>query len=417
MRRCFVTITILLITFPIISQEKVNQFSIDIYGFIRNDFYYNSRQNMESAAGLFYFLPFDKDENALGEDLNAIPSSRMLSIASRFGLNITGPDVWGARTSAKIETDFAGFKDSPTMFRIRQAWVKLNWKKFDLLTGQAWHPMFGDVVPTVMSLATGSPFQPFNRSPQIRLDYKQNKFRIYLSALYQLQYSSVGPQGATPDYMVKGILPELYLGADYKNNGYIVGAGIDFMRIRPRTIGERQVTINEVESQIPVKVSDNISSLSFMAFGQYTNDKWQVKAKTIYGQNPSHLLLLGGYGVSGVEEDGSYNYTNLNNTTSWINIVYGTTYQVGLFAGYSKNLGSSEKLLSEKEIYVNGYNNLDQLIRIAPHISYNMKHWTFGVEYEMSNAAYGTLNLENGKVENSHAVTNNRIVGLIVYNF
>jgi hypothetical protein len=416
-RQYSVAIIILLITLPVFSQEKEKKFSVDVYGFIRNDFYYNSRQNMESAAGLFYMLPLDKNENAIGEDLNEIPSSRMLSIASRFGLNVSGPNVWGARTSAKIETDFAGFGGSTTMLRIRQAWVKLNWEKFDLLAGQAWHPMFGDVIPTVMSLATGSPFQPFNRSPQMRVDYKYRDFRLYLSAIYQLQYNSTGPQGASSDYMIKGILPEIFLGLDYKKNGWIAGAGIDFTRIRPRTIGERNVLIDGIDSTIPVKVQDNISSLSFIAFGQYKNDKLQIKAKTIYGQNLSHLLLLGGYGVSEEKEDGSYKYTNLNNTTSWVNIVYGITYQIALFAGYTKNLGSSEKLLNEGKVYVNGFKNLDQVIRVAPHVSYNMKHWTFGVEYEMTTATYGTLTLENGKVENTHHVTNNRIVGLIAYYF
>jgi len=42
------------------------------YGFIRNDFYYDSRQNFETASGLFYIIPKDVNENPEGEDLNGV---------------------------------------------------------------------------------------------------------------------------------------------------------------------------------------------------------------------------------------------------------------------------------------------------------------------------------------------------------
>ena len=412
---------------PVIAQEEEKKFSIDIYGFIRNDFYYDSRQSMASAAGLFYLIPLDENRNALNEDLNAVPSSKLLSTASRFGFRIKGPSVWGAATSAALETDFDGFSlqgsnnTSNTVLRIRQAWVKLTWEKFNLLTGHTWHPMFGEVVPTVLSLSTGSPFQPFNRSPQVRVDYKIKDLKFYLSGLYQMQYLSTGPAGAAPNYLNNAILPELYLGFDFTKNGWKAGAGADFIYLRPRVIGQREVEINGVPESIDVKVSDNIASLSFNAFAQYTRDKLAVKAKTIYGQNMGHLLLFSGYGVSKINDNGSYEYTNMNNTTSWLNITYGKKYQAGLFLGYTKNLGSSDELVPlAKNPYTfrpPGVNDLDQVYRISPQLSYNLKHWTIGVEYEMTTASYGTLDLKDGKVKDTHDVTSNRVVGIIMYNF
>lgn len=394
------------------AQEEKANFKFTPYGFIRNDFYFDSRQNLETANGLFYIMPLDKAPNGIGEDVNNIPSSAFFAIAARLGIKISGPDVLGAKSSARIETDFAGFGASTTMLRIRQAWCKLEWNKVDLLAGQTWHPMFGDVIPTVQSLATGSPFQPFNRSPQVRVDYKFTpSFKTYFSALYEFQYMSAGPNGSSQEYQKNAIVPELYLGLDFKKNGWIVGAGASFLRLRPR------VNFENEDTGLKRKVSDNINSFSMNAFLQYTNDLWAFKAKTIYGQNMAHLLLMSGYAVSDVNSDGSFDYTNLKNSTSWANITYGKKTQIGLFAGYSKNLGSDDRLESRDMVYVMGFPNLDKVYRVAPQVSYNLKHWTFGVEYERTTASYGTMDLNDGKVKDTHDVTNNRVVAVMMYLF
>ena len=423
MRKYLISIIIFATVLPVVAQEEEKKISVDVYGFVRNDFYYESRRSTTVAAGAYHLVPLDKNLNELNEDLNAIPSSRLLSIASRFGLRVNGPDVWGAAASARLEGDFDGFSGSNTMLRIRQAWIKLTWSKVDLLTGQTWHPMFGDVVPTVLSLSTGNPFQPFNRSPQIRVDYKMNPFKVYLSGLYQLQYTSVGPKGPNDVYLKDAILPELYLGFDFMKNGWIAGAGADFIYLRPRTTGPRQIEIDgEAEPKtINVKVSDNISALAFNAFVQYSKDNFAIKAKTIYGQNMAHLLLPGGYGVSKENADGSLEYTNLNNSTSWLNVTYGKKYQAGLFLGYSKNLGSSKELLQTPYTHPlfqsEGKSYLDQVYRISPQLSYNVKHWTFGVEYELTTASYGSVDLKNGKARDTNNVTDHRVTGVMAYNF
>jgi len=428
MKKILVSVIVFATLLPAMAQEGEKKISIDFYGFVRNDFYYESRQSMTSAAGLFHLIPLDKKPNGLGEDLAAIPSVKLLSTATRFGLRIKGPDVWGATASARLEGDFDGFTSSDarsnTMLRLRQGWIKLAWEKTDLLVGQTWHPMFGEVVPSVLSLATGSPFQPFNRAPQVRVDYKVNKsFKTYLSGLYQMQFLSVGPSGASPDYVKNAMLPEFYAGFDFAKNGWLAGAGASFLHLRPRVIGEIEIKKNVIidgEEKVntvkePTKVSDNISSLSLNAFVQYVNDKFAVKAKSIYGQNMGHLLLMSGYGISKMNSNGSYEYTNLNNSTSWLNVTYGNKYQAGLFLGYSKNLGSSKALVANP--YVFGFSNIDQVYRISPQVSYNLKHWQFGIEYEMTGVSYGAIDFNDGKVKNTHDVINNRVAGVMVYNF
>jgi hypothetical protein len=392
-----------------------------LYGFVRNEFFYDTRLSLVSAAGLLYLVPLDKKLNEEHVDLNAQPSSRLLSIGSRIGLRISGIDTWNAKVSARLEADFDGFSiagsnyTSNTLLRIRQAWVKMEWQKLDIQVGQTWHPMFGAVVPSVLGLSAGAPFQPLNRSPQVRVDYKMKDFKLYSAAVYQMQNLSVGPRGASPEYLRDNILPELYVGFDYTPQSWIAGAGFDVIRLRPRIVGEKEMLIDGKQTLIPCKVSDNITSFSANAFVQYSAQKLRIKAKYIYGQNMAHLLLLSGYGISEKNDDGSFEYSNVAVATSWLNITYGETYQAGLFMGYSKNYGSSKALVEMP--YTFGPNNFEHVYRIAPQFLYSTKQWNIGLEYELTNAAYGTFVLSKGKVSDTHNVLNHRIFAEIVYYF
>ena len=227
-----------------VKEELKNHFSL--YGFIRNYFAFDSRESASGTGNLFYYLPFDKEYDADGNDLNAQPSFRFLSITSRVGLDVNGYRVGKMDVSAKIETDFyAGLSGSTgtATLRMRQAYLKLGWKDLpmsdeekasvSLLMGQAWHPMAVDQ-PDVISLATGAPFNPFNRSPQVTMDANLGKhFTITGSLIYQMQYTSSGPDGASANYMKYGIMPEAYAALTYRTGGFLVKAGASLLSIKP----------------------------------------------------------------------------------------------------------------------------------------------------------------------------------------
>ncbi|MCK7533463.1 MAG: hypothetical protein MZV63_21735 [Marinilabiliales bacterium] len=76
-------------------------------------------------------------------DLNANPSFHILNIQTRIRGDISGPDAFGAKTSGAIEAEFFGTSESDLNgFRLRHAYVQMEWPKVTLLTGQYWHPMF-----------------------------------------------------------------------------------------------------------------------------------------------------------------------------------------------------------------------------------------------------------------------------------
>jgi hypothetical protein len=167
--------------------NQSKEFDYKFYGFVRGDLYYNSRSNTESVDGLFYLFPKDILPDAAGNDLNATSNGNFYTFTTRLGLDMKGPDIGSAKSSAKIETDFGGTTDINFMLRIRQAYVKLEWDKgSSLQLGQAWHPLFGEVMPNVLNLSTGSPFQPFGRNPQINYQFRKGGIKLTATAVYQL---------------------------------------------------------------------------------------------------------------------------------------------------------------------------------------------------------------------------------------
>ena len=400
---------LLFLTISTFAQESATK--VKLYGYVGNDFFYNSRQNKDLVDGVIQLFPLPVDL-AAGVDKNAVPQAEMLSVNTRLGVDITGAPILGAKSCGKIEADFDGFGTSFYVFRIRQAYMKLNWAKTELVVGQTWHPLFGNIAPTTLSANGGAPFQPFNRSPQVRLKQSLcSSISLTAALLYEMQYASAGPLGTSNVYMKNAIAPDVFLGVESKTTHWTNGVGVDYKTIAPDT--------------------KQISSLSAAAYSQYVNSKFQLKAKVIYGQNLSDQLMLGGYGVSKFASDSTtaVSYTNFNNMSSWINAVYGSKIQVSMLVGFSKNLGSSELLdLRKGKKFTNyGYgfydvnNNtqqqmLDKLYRVAPSISYNLPNLKFGVEYDFSSASYGTIQ-RNGSVINPYQVSNHRALVSVMYIF
>jgi hypothetical protein len=389
--------------------QKSN-FDYSFYGFVRGDLYYNSRSNTEIVDGLFYLYPKDRLPDPDGKDLNAAPNGSFYTFTTRLGLNIKGPDVGSAKTSANIESDFGGTTDLNFMLRLRRAYVKLDWDRgSSLLLGQTWHPLFGDVVPDVLNLATGAPFQPFNRSPLIKYQYRKHALTYTASAVYQLIYTSVGPAGKSEKYLKDGVLPELYVGADGKIGNVLIGAGVDMISLKPR-----------LESAFDGKVyrvNERVTAFSYDLHANYTCEKLQISGKTVLASNQTHNVMLGGYGVTKIDaRTGEQEYTPFRHSTSWLNVVYGTKYKGGFFAGYTKNLGTPESIISADKLYGSGL-NIDQFVNLSLSFRYVLPHWNFGIGYTLATAWYGETNLSNGKVINTHDVSNHRMESIFTYVF
>lgn len=387
--------------------QKKN-FDYSFYGQVRADLFYNTRANVETVDGLFYMYPKDVSPDADGKDLNATPGGNFYVLYTRLGIDLKGPALGKARTSAKVEVDFRGSGTSFSTIRVRQAYVRLDWARASLLVGQTWHPLFGDVSPQLLNLSTGAPFQPFSRAPMVRYQQRWGAARLTAAAVWQSQYLSAGPAGKSQNYLKNSGVPEFYVGADYIKDGWTVGAGAEMLSLTPRTqstVGERTY-----------KVKERVTSFSGEAHAKYVGHGWMVAAKTLLASNLTHTSMLGGYGISKVDErTGEQQYVPLKHSSTWVNVVYGKRWKAGAFGGFVKNLGTN-KTLASATLYGTG-TDVDRLGTGGAELTYNLPHWKVGVEYMFSRACYGKPSLKDGRVGQTHGVNNHRTVVSALYMF
>jgi hypothetical protein len=401
------------------AEEPKKETGVALYGFIRNDFYLDTYKGLNSFNDLFYLYPNYIGTDANGHDINQQTSANLLSIVSRIGLNMTGPSVFDAKTTGCLEADFAG-KPEVYLFRLRKAFVLFNWEKTSLLVGQTWHPFGGgDIFPQLPSLNTGSPFRPFNRSPQVRFDYKPGYWTATLTGAYQQQYLSYGPCGASNTYKRDAVLPEMVLGIDHTKNGVSFGGNIDYNTIKPR------VTTTGSDGKI-YNSGQILGSLSYMVYGRYQHKKLMMLFQGFLGQNVTHFTLNSGYGISDFNpETGEEHYTNYNGLYTMFNLSYGNKWRPGILLGYAKNLGTSKPLYkftvagAESATIWGMSTNIRSDYRISPFLSYSVSKYLLSAEYELTAAQYGTgkLNFENGLYAENHNTVNHGARIVMTYYF
>ena len=456
MRRLFLIISSALLTLGAFTasaaddqQKSAPKNNFKLYGFIRNYMIYDSRESVSGTGDLFYYLPKDRKMKD-GIDINDQPSFRSLALTSRLGVDVAGYYVGNVHFGAKIEGDFySGITKSSSssateyfpsntnisgtaQARLRQAYATATWKGTDdvkwnsiaVKVGQAWHPMAGDH-PHIFSLEAGAPFGPFSRTPQMLMDVTYDRMILSAGAIWQMQYQSSGPIGASAMYMKYGMVPELYAAVAYKKDAFLVRASADLVSIKPRVLGKNS------EGKT-VRVSDRKTSMLYCLYTQYTEGKFAVKAKTTFGESGEHMNLMSGYAKISENSDGSWDYASLRSSSSWLSMSYGKKWQAVLFLGYIKNLGLAEGVekgyVANSDVYFcgNGFSNINQMYRINPQVIYNVGKLNVGLEYQITSVQYGEYDKVDGvdrldahalATNGLHWITNNRVNMMIKYNF
>lgn len=393
---------------------------IQLYGFIRTYAAYDSRESLSSIEDFFYYMP--KDRNMVGDnDLNAVSSFRFAALTSRLGVDVKGYEFGGWDMGAKIETDFYAGVSGVTgtaLLRLRQAYVTFGYDDLSFKVGQAWHPLASDQ-PDVLSLNAGAPFNPFSRTPLFMIDYEFGDFSVDLAAIWQMQYTSAGPNGAVADYIKYAKTPEVYLGLNYSDDGFLARLGVDMLSIKPRHINAAGAAL-----------SDRITTFTPFLYLQYSDDDFTVKAKTVLAQGGEHMNLNGGYAVTAasaengvLDNEASWNYTPTRNSSSWISLKYGRALQGVLFAGYVKNFGTAEEIVSPEYLYFskNSFSNMNSMWRVTPTILYNLGKLTLGLEYDVTGVQYGDFGGDDAKfglaTQNLRWVTNHRVQAMVKFTF
>lgn len=395
------------------TEEK--KIRVETSGFVKSDIFFDSRQNVEALEGLLLIFPKDIELDDNSKDINAKSSLGIVDISTRLTGKITGPDVLGAKLTGLLEIDWTGITGTyfTSRVRLRHAYSKLNWEKTEILFGREWHPMFvKEVYPSVMSLNTGIPFQPFNRSPMLQVSHNFGKVKIIGAAISQSDYVSSGPDGKSAQYIKNASIPNLHLQLQFNPGHFLFGAAVDYKSIMPRIYTES--LINEDSFFV---TNETVNSMAYMGYFKYKKSKLEIKGKAIYGQNLSESIMPGGYGVSSLDSiTGHEKYYPYNHLYTWGNIIYGDQTKIALFGGFIKNLGAEEQLLDLDKTYGMAL-NVDYIYRIAPTISHKIKNFMLAVELEYTVAAYGDSVDLYGKYISSYEVSNTRIMFSVFHFF
>ncbi|MEW6194081.1 MAG: hypothetical protein AB1521_02875 [Bacteroidota bacterium] len=397
--KVFVVSALILLCGSIYSQnENVESIDIKFGGYVNWTAIYDSRQTVSLREGHFLLFPSNQLLDSFGNDINAKANFNILSIQTRLNGKIEGPTTLGAKTSGMIEAEFFGTSEGDVNgLRLRHAYINFNWGSTALLIGQTWHPMFiTEAFPQVISFNTGVPFQPFARNPQIRFTQSIGSVNLIAAFLTQRDFTSNGPQGYSSAYMRNSALPESHFQVQYKTNDLIVGTGVDFKILVPRLETEKKIMTDE-----------ELKSLSGLFYVKYSLGIFNVIAESVYGENLTDLLMPGGYAVS--EKDsttGIEKYTNLRAYSLWCDLTYGKDLQAGIFLGFSKNLGSSDKIVDK--IYARA-ENISELLRLSPRVQFTAGKLRFAAELEYTQALYGKPD-SYGKINSSTNVDNIRLL-------
>ena len=415
-------ITLLVLSSQAIYAQEKSDFGIKFSGFVKNDFFFDSRQTIAAREGHFLLWPSPEYLDANGDDINAKASFNFLAIQSRLNMAIKGPDAFGAKTSGVIEGDFfAQGNININLFRLRHAFIKLNWTNLEVLAGQYWNPLFvTDCFPGTVSFNTGTPLQSFARNPQLRLTYKTGKFKLTGAALSQRGYTSFGEIGPSSSYLRNSATPDMHLQLQYgsKNDNtgtrFILGGGLAFKSIVPRLESEVGVAPSVV-----YKVDEKVYGLTAIGFSKLTTGLITIKFEARYGENISDLLGISGFAVKELTNvtTGELSYTPLQSMTFWGEVHTNGKIQFGVFGGFLKNLGTKDPMSDVDNDVYGLATDISTLFRISPRVIINSGKTRIAFELEYTSAAYGDNFDLNYIPENTTKIANLRALIGVYYFF
>lgn len=391
-----------------VSQNR--KMKIKFSGYVRYDISYDTRQTVNAREGIYLLYPEKPEWDKNQEDINATSNFNLSTINSFLKLDLTGPDILRAKSSAYFEFDFWGSESNKYIdlnhIRVRHAYTKFIWKNTELLFGQYWNPMTAPgFFPGVISSNCGVPFHPISRNPQIRVEQRIGLTKLIGSFYTQRDFTSTGPDGPNAKYLQNSGIPNMHFQVQFGTDSSttIAGGGIDYKKIVP------ELHTSTESGLLKTGKESALSSLSFTGFMKIELDFLSVKLQSIYARNAYDIQLLGGYAVREITNDGKKKFSNLNTLSSWIDIqTIHKKFRYGLFGGYTKNMGAGK--LIEETIYARG-KDIKDVFRISPRIIYERLPFQASMEIEHTTANYGIINGDQkGNIIGAFPVANTRIL-------
>jgi hypothetical protein len=351
-------------------------------GFIKADAIFDSRQSVSARESFVLMYPKSPLYDRNGKDINSRPQYNQFATSSRLIFTIDTLRLKKSFVTAYFETDFTGASEATNSgLRLRHGYLKIENSHYQLLVGQYWHPLVApEAFPDMLSLNLGNPIKSAMRAPQVRFQYNLSSFRFIGVASVHRDNSAIGPIGIVPDYLKNQIIPALHFQSIFSKGNFLIGAGVDYKRLRIRNSTNDTILTNEL-----------VYSTAVHLFTKIEFKKFTIKGQWIWGQNLYDQAMLGGLGVSNIDPlTKVYSYTPIAQTSAWLNIATKfPKFNFSIFAGYAQNLGAEKPIVGT--IYARGSDIL-YIYRIAPQFSYKVGKVILFSETELTTAAYGSSN-------------------------
>ncbi|WP_282787917.1 hypothetical protein [Flavobacterium croceum] len=403
---------------------------VSLYGFVRTDYIWDTRKSAQVRELNLNLYPLDESKLADGSDQNAVGQSNFLSVVSRLGVKVKGPDVWGAKVAGTLEGDFFGNTEPASntvtnldgtkttinqsssigMFRLRHAYATLDWSKTQLTFGQTWYPTFiPECFPGVANFSTGILFNPFGWASQVKL--KQNftkEFSFALTAYKDREFAATNP-GTQNSASINSALPTLHGQFQYKNQHWLFGLGAEYRSLKPLTVSNGKMS------------DETLNTSSVVGFLKYSNDKIIVKAYGISGKDMSNLVMVGGFAGYTANTTEPEKYEGLKTTSGWIDIASnGKKVAPGMFFGYTKNGGTGVD--GATAFYARGVSStrsIDNVWRVSGRVDFKSNKFRISPELEYTAATWGdNTTAKNGTADNNQVkISNFRTMVSCVYAF
>ncbi|GAA4055419.1 hypothetical protein [Flavobacterium chungnamense] len=374
-------------TAPAAPAEK--EWDVSMYGFIRTDYIWDTRKSAQVREYNLNLYPLDEVLDANGDDLNGVGASNFLSVVSRLGVKVKGPNVWGSKMSGTLEGDFFGNTESSIgLLRLRHAYANMEWSKTTLTLGQTWYPTFiPEVFPGVANFSTGIMFNPFGWASQIRLKQNLSKeISFALTAYKEREFTTQTATGGTQNSAsFNSALPTLHGQFQFKNKNWIAGLGAEYKSLQPLTESAGKSS------------TEKVNSTSVVGYFKYSNDKFSIKAYGISGKDMYNLVMLGGfngYTVAGQQEK----YEATKTSSFWLDLASNNKKTApGLFFGYTKNDGADKNGLAAGETVkyymrgISGTRVVDNVWRASARVDFKQNKFRITPEIEYTKATWGDL--------------------------
>lgn len=386
---------------------------VDISGYVKAEGIFDTRQNFTIRDGHVLFFPLNRLPDVNGRDINARGDFDEYAIQTRMRFEAFGPDIGCMKSRSYIEADFFGTTDDTLdSFRMRHAYLSLESDDFDFLAGQTWHPIYFPVeAPDTISFNTGTPIDPFARSPQFRFVYHNEHLDILGAAIGFVTPLPFGPLGPSNKYFRDSIMPNLHAQTRLKwdNAQQFIGAGVDIMRITPR-----------LASNANYKDVNPFNAFSAIVYARFALQNAVLYSKFCYAEDAAMWAMIGGYAVHTQQPiTDSRTYVPFRSISYWSELIFQGDIEPALFIGYVKNLGAKKSIIQsigdESTVYGLG-TNIKAVFRASPRIRWYIKSLVLGAEIEYTRASYGTLD-ECGNVNNTIPIGNTRFLFATYYIF